>query len=327
MPVLRAAGAPSGGGGGEGGRGRRVDESTFTRDLRFEVASEEGRALVISYLVAVTLGIVWLLLVHLLPAVPPQISLMREEETRPIEVEFEQPPAPAAPEAAAPAPSPGPPARSQQPRRDDAAAIGDAFGGSTPDRAGALVGDVSNVLRGVDVNRAGSAPAGSATTGGKAVIAYGQGGQGSRTPGRGGFGTGLDSGATGGIGGVRGGGGVGRATVSVTAPSVVRAENIGGPGRNVQELGSFVRGRQSQLRFCYEENGLKVNPNLAGTVTVAVTMTGSGDVTGVSIVRRTWSGAGADATESCIRSRISSWRFPPSDAGGGTFNFPFNFTR
>ncbi len=318
MPVLH-------GGSGAHRAGGRADESTFTRDLKFEIASDEGRALLVSYAIAAGLGILWLLLVHLLPVAPPAISLMREEEMRPIDVQFEQPPAPTpAPTAA---PRPATPQRSQRPQRDETAAIGDAFGGSAPDRAGALVGDVSNVLRGVDVNKAGSAPTGSATTGGKAVIAYGKGGQGSRTPGRGGFGTGLGSAGTSGIGGVGGGGSVGRASVTVTAPSVVKAENLGGPGRNVEELGSFVRGRQSQLRFCYEEHGLKVNPNLAGTVTVAVTMTGAGSVTAVNIVRRTWSGAGADDTEACIRSRISGWRFPPSDAGGGTFNFPFNFTR
>lgn len=311
------------------------EATTFTRNLRYEAASEEGRRIIGSYAIAIALGVVWLLLVNLLPPAPPAISLMRPEETAPIAVQFDDtPPAPAAEAPAAPAPAPRPaaarPGPVRQPRgggRTNTAAIGDAFGGPAP-QAGGLVGDVSNVLRGVDVKSApGGAPA--AGGGGKAVIAYGEGGQGSRTPGRGGFGTGLGTGGggAGNVGGVAGGGGVGRATVRVTAPTVVRAERIGGPGRDVSELGSFVRGRQSQLRFCYEEYGLKANPNLAGTVTVSVTLTGDGAVTGVAIASRSWSGAGAAETESCIRSRISGWRFPPSPQGGGTYSFPFNFTR
>ncbi|MGH7718089.1 MAG: AgmX/PglI C-terminal domain-containing protein [Gemmatimonadaceae bacterium] len=320
-------------------RGMTRDESTFTRNLRYEVASEEGRVLLMSYSFSVALGILWILLVVFLPAPPPAIRLLREEETAPIEVQFEEPPAApvAAAPVAAPTPAPAPAGRPRGPQgggnrdRQDAEAIGNAFGAGPGDRRGGLVGDVSNVLRGVDVNsaRGGAAGAGEGGRGGKAVIGYGQGGQGSRTPGRGGFGTGLGTGGggTGGIGGVAGGTGVGRATVTVQAPVAVRAENIGGPGRDVSELGSYVRGRQSQLRFCYEEYGLKVNPNLAGTVTVAVTLTGTGGVTGVNVSNRTWSGPGAAEAESCIRSRITSWRFPQSEAGGGTYSFPFNFTR
>src|SRR6476660_4180882 len=46
---------------------RRPEETTFTRGLRFEWASEEGRALVGSYAISGTLGIAFLLLVHLMP--------------------------------------------------------------------------------------------------------------------------------------------------------------------------------------------------------------------------------------------------------------------
>jgi hypothetical protein len=189
-----------------------------------------------------------------------------------------------------------------------------------------MVGDVSNVLRGVDVNSGGGTTPGAG--GGKAVIGYGQGGQGSRTPGRGGLGTGLDSTpGGGGLGGVGGGGNVGFATVRVAPPSVIRAEKTSGPGRNVSELGNYVRGRQSQLQFCYQEFGLKVNPQLAGTVGVAVTLTGAGKVTGVDITRRTWSGPGSAEAERCIRERVMGWSFPPSDQGGGTYSFSFVFSK
>jgi len=161
------------------------------------------------------------------------------------------------------------------------------------------------------------------------VLGLGQGGEGGTTPGRGGFGggNGTGGGGGGGIGGVGAGGGIQRAAVRVAAPAPVRAENLGGNRRDVGELGQFVRSRESQLRFCYQEYGLKANPSLAGTVTVAISLTGSGEVTGANITNRTWSGPGASEAESCIRSKIESWRFPASDAGGGTYSFPFNFTR
>ncbi|HEY9449046.1 MAG TPA: AgmX/PglI C-terminal domain-containing protein [Gemmatimonadaceae bacterium] len=319
---------------GQAGLGS-FDDTAFTRKMRYEFADIEGRAIVNSWLIAGTLGVLWLLLVIFLPPVPPSISLLPQEEAGPIEVRFEDitPPttdaggAPAEPVASpSPAPRPGGGNRSSG-ARDDARAIGDAFGGaSTNAGGGGMVGDVSNVLRGVDVNSgAGGTPG---AGGGKAVIGYGQGGQGSRTPGRGGLGTGLDRApGGGGLGGVGGGGKVGFATVRVAPPSVIRAEKVGSPGRNVADLGNYVRGRQSQLQFCYQEYGLKVNPSLAGTVGVEVTLTGAGNVTGMNITRRTWSGAGASEAERCIRERILGWSFPPSERGGGTYSFSFVFSR
>jgi hypothetical protein len=88
-----------------------------------------------------------------------------------------------------------------------------------------------------------------------------------------------------------------------------------------------VRSRESQIRFCYNEYGLKLNPSLAGSVTAAVSLTAAGGVTGVNVTNRTWSGAGAADAERCIADKMRSWHFPPSDAGAGTYSFSFSFTR
>ena len=332
---------------------RPRDETTFTRNLRYELMGEEGRAIVGSYVIAVALGVLWLALVLFLPEVRPAIQLIPEEELGPVTVEFEEAQPPQAQEGEAetqPAPGPrerppgqrGPDPGSPRPNRpgsqterDRSGAIGAAFGTGAGQGSGGLVGDVSNILRGVDVSSGtggtggGRAGTGGGGTGGKAVIGYGQGGEGSRTPGRGGFGGGLGTGGGGGggIGGVGAGGGVTRAAVRVTAPRVEAPDPLGGPGRDVGDLGNFVRSRESQLRFCYQEYGLKVNPGLAGKVNVAITLTGAGNVTNVGITNRTWGGAGASEAEQCIRSRIRGWRFPSSDRGGGTYGFTFNFTR
>src|SRR5581483_2035468 len=102
-----------------------------------------------------------------------------------------------------------------------------------------------------------------AATGGKQVLAYGQGGAGSRTPGR-------DA------GGGSGTGGFGAQAVRIGAPKAIGAPSLGGPGRDVGELGTQVRDHESQLRFCYNEFGLKVNPSLAGSVVISLTLTESG---------------------------------------------------
>jgi hypothetical protein len=223
-----------------------------------------------------------------------------------------------------------------RPANASAGAIADAFGTSSGRGGGGLVGDVSNVLRGVDLSSgtggtgAGAAGTGGAGRGGKVVLGAGEGGQGSRTPGRGGIGSGaaMGGGGGGGIGGVGPGGGtVSREPVRISAPRPIDVPAIGGPQRDVAELGTFVRGRESQLRFCYNEFGLKVNPALAGSVTAAITLTGTGSVANVNLTNRTWSGAGASDTEQCIAQKIRGWRFPASEAGGGTYSFSFSFTR
>jgi hypothetical protein len=316
-------------------RGRPAfDDASFTRQLRYELADAEGRAILYSYLFAGAIGVIWLLLVFFLPSPPNSINLLKEEEAVTVQVKAEDVPTPTpAPSpiaagspktGAAPTPKPTGARGGGNAPRNDTRAINDAFGGGPANTTGGMVGDVSNALRGTEVaTTRGAAPGAQ----GKAVIGYGGGGQSSRTPGRGGLGTGLGTGTTGGLGGVGGGGSVGFATVKVAPPSVIRAENVGGPGRNVSDLGDYVRGRNSQLQFCYSEYGLKVNPSLAGSVSVAVTLTSGGSVTGVDITRRTWSGAGAAEAESCIRQRISGWKFPSSERGGGTYSFSFSFSR
>ncbi|MGH7665209.1 MAG: AgmX/PglI C-terminal domain-containing protein [Gemmatimonadaceae bacterium] len=330
-------------------------ETTFTRNLRFEWAGEEGRALVGSYAFSVTLAAIFLFFVYTtepVEAAPVDPEFVSIDVVDPAMEQQEQPVAPVAQEGEAetpPAPGPterdpgpeGPESGTPTPNRPGSrteqntqGAIGTAFGTGSGSGTGGLVGDVSNVLRGVDVSSGtggtggGLEGAGGGGTGGKTVLGYGQGGQGARTPGRGGIGggTGTGGGGGGGIGNVGGGGGVTRAAVRVSSPVVVRAPDLAGPGRDMSDLGSFVRSRQAELRYCYEERGLKADPNLAGTVSVAITIAGNGRVSGANITRRTWSGGGASAAESCILGKIRGWRFPSSTAGEGTYSFPFNFT-
>jgi hypothetical protein len=304
------------------------DEASFTRNLRYEIAGVEGRAMLGSSMFSIALGILWILLVLFGPRTQADRLLPPDEQAVEVTVQPPPPPeepikteaAPAAPVVAAPKAAKA--AGAPKPEKT-AAQIAGAFGAAAPGPSNGPVGDVSNVLRGVAVAN-NSTPAGAATAG-KQVLAYGQGGAGSRTPGRGDIGNG--SGGTSGIGGVVGGGGFGASAVRIGAPRVVDAPSVGGVGRDVGELGTEVRSHQSQLQFCYQEYGLKVNPALAGSITLSLTMTGTGAVTNAVVTNRTWSGPGSDAAESCILQRARGWHFPASQAGGGTFEFTFNFNK
>lgn len=310
-------------------------DASLSRSLRYEIAGEEGRALLTSYGLSFGLGLAWLAFVYFGPRTLPMQLLSRDE--RPIAVTFDAvAPNEASGEDAAvvrvptPAPAnPRPATRNPNAGRQSAAsagAIANAFGSARG--SGGLVGDVSNVLRNVDVSSgSGGTVAGTNGSGGKVVLGAGEGGEGSRTPGRGGIGAGIGAG-NGGIGGVGpGGGAVSRTPVRIAPPRPIDAPTVGGLQRDVGELGTYVRGRESQLRFCYNEYGLKENPSLAGSVTASVTLSPAGGVTGVNVTNRTWSGAGASETERCIADKIRGWHFPSSEAGGGTYSFSFSFTR
>ena len=87
--------------------GAHAHEEVFGRSLRYEIAGEEGRALLSSYALSFALGIAWLAFVYFGPRTLPMQLLSRDE--RPIAVTFDTPEptldAAAAEEAAAAAPA------------------------------------------------------------------------------------------------------------------------------------------------------------------------------------------------------------------------------
>jgi len=300
-------------------------DSAFTRNLRFEWAGEEERALMGSYAISGGFGIAFLLLVHLAP-----VRQAQADEPPPPRAYLLFNSTPAEPTKAADRGGSKHDRPGSGTETNTTDAIRHIFGTGSGSGTGATTVDVSGILRGVDVNPgSGSAPKGGDEVEGKTVLSLGLSGQGASTPGRGGSGGGLGAGTGdgGGVGSVGGRGGVTAAQVSVRAPAVLAAPKIDGARRDASELGNFVRSHQEQLRFCYADRGLKVNPNLAGTINVSITLTGSGNVTDAEVTNRTWSSGGAAETESCIIQQIRSWRFPSASARGGIYSFPFNFTR
>jgi hypothetical protein len=81
--------------------------------------------------------------------------------------------------------------------------------------------------------------------------------------------------------------------------------------RDPVAVGSFVRARDAELQFCYLE-GVKSHPDLAGRLTVHVTVAGSGRVTATDIISRSWDRGRAKHVEACVLSRIQRWQFAES---------------
>jgi hypothetical protein len=264
--------------------------------LRFELVSDEGRPLFVSYLVASLLALSWLGLVRMMPiplgGVPPV--------PEPI-ITFE-------PEA------PAPPSlldgvakvrgRGSSP---NASRVPNVFSGKT-----GLV-DAGSILRAVDVRPTSSR----ATDPSGMRVALGTGIE-SRTPGR--SGTGDFSPSDAGIGAVRGSG-VSRSGVTI-APPEVRPVVAGTSVGDATEVGHAARAHVPQLERCYHDEGLTRNAALAGLVRLHLTVEG-GRVMAAEVASRSWSGAGVGETESCLVRTVRGWRLGTGDA---RIVLPLSFT-
>ena len=95
-------------------------------------------------------------------------------------------------------------------------------------------------------------------------------------------------------------------------PASVALTVIGASAARSEDLSDFIVGRESQLRTCYDDHGLKVDSSMALDLGVRVRLADSGRVDSVVTVRRAWNGAPeAEAmVERCIHSRIRTWRLP-----------------
>jgi hypothetical protein len=288
--------------------------NSFTRSLRFELADDEGRALLASHAISGMIGVAFVLLVHLGPRLPEPIAEAFKDPPIILKPIFD-PQTPKETEASSTVRKDGPSVRGKP--QSNAGDIGNAF---TRSGGGGIVSDIGNILRSVAV---GGGSHGSAV-GGKTVLAAGGGGVGSTVPGGGGLGGGKGGGGE--IGNAGTGGNLGRATVSVEAPLSVPVDDLAPATRNGGDLRTFVRSREAQLRVCYER-GLAVNSRLAGSITVAAEIAADGTVGTPRVSRRSWSGGGVAEAEACILNMVRSWRLPASTGGAATYSFPFSFTR
>lgn len=153
---------------------------------------------------------------------------------------------------------------------------------------------------------------------GKAAVAAGGG---AATPGRSEFSGGAAGTAS--LGAVHGGGSIRHSDVHVQPLPIVSAPAPGAALADATEMGAFVRTRVAQLESCYERVG---GTDLGGVVALRLTIADAGAVSSAEIVRRTWSGPAAAATERCLLDVVKGWRIPSASAGA-TVTIPISFTR
>ena len=78
----------------------------------------------------------------------------------------------------------------------------------------------------------------------------------------------------------------------------------------LEQVDAVVRSRQREVQFCFEESGLKADPELSGIFTMMLTLDTTGAVARVDPVRGEWSGPDGAAVETCVMQRARAWRFP-----------------
>ena len=71
-----------------------------------------------------------------------------------------------------------------------------------------------------------------------------------------------------------------------------------------------VRAHQREVQFCFEESGLKTDPELTGLFAMVLTLDSLGGVARVDASRREWTSPDGAAVESCVMQRALTWKFP-----------------
>jgi hypothetical protein len=82
-----------------------------------------------------------------------------------------------------------------------------------------------------------------------------------------------------------------------------------------------------EIQRCYETEGLRVNPGLAGMIEVEVTVGPSGRVEDAAVSASGLSGAGQHEVETCITTSVRNWRFEKGPFATETIVYPFNLIR
>jgi hypothetical protein len=77
-----------------------------------------------------------------------------------------------------------------------------------------------------------------------------------------------------------------------------------------EQVDLVVRSRHREVQFCFEESGLKTDPELSGLFAMVLTLDTLGSVSRVDATRREWSGPDGAAVEACVMQRARTWKFP-----------------
>ena len=109
------------------------------------------------------------------------------------------------------------------------------------------------------------------------------------------------------------------APVATTPPSPGDSLRAGG------EVRAVVLRNASDVRRCYESEGLPRNPALRGSIELALTIQPTGVVSEVRVDSLALQGPGSVEVARCIAVHARHWRFERGPFEAETHLFPFNF--
>ena len=95
-----------------------------------------------------------------------------------------------------------------------------------------------------------------------------------------------------------------------------------------EQVDIVVRSRHREVQFCFEESGLKTDPELSGVFAMVLTLDTLGGVARVDASHRQWSGPDGTAVEECVMQRARTWKFPAQlTAAPARHQVTFHFAR
>ena len=101
-----------------------------------------------------------------------------------------------------------------------------------------------------------------------------------------------------------------RRTSAVPRSDTVAMALISNDTAATEQIEVVVRSRHREVQFCFEESGLKTDPELSGIFAMVLTLDTLGGVAQVDATRHEWSGPDGAAVEACVMQRARTWKFP-----------------
>src|SRR5688500_5537608 len=105
-------------------------------------------------------------------------------------------------------------------------------------------------------------------------------------------------------------------------PASTSADTI----RTDTEIRQVVLRNASDVRRCYEREGLKRTPDLTGLLEIRITILPTGRVDDVALATSSMSGRGVDEVVRCIARVARHWRFERGAFSVETIVLPFSLT-
>jgi outer membrane biosynthesis protein TonB len=91
------------------------------------------------------------------------------------------------------------------------------------------------------------------------------------------------------------------------------------------EVRETVLRHAPDVRRCYQDEGLRRNPELSGKIDLELTILPTGTVDSVNVAT-SFAGPGQHEVTTCVASRARNWRFDRGPYAVETVVFPFVFT-